>query len=247
MPPKTFICPICGETVSRKKSYLYNRETGERACRKHEETQERRTQFIEEEQVRAEKEKANEERREYEKRTHQIGSPEWEQRRDEHANCCWKCLKKGLKHREFFMRQLVAMEKVSQREGGRPIVPIPLGEQGVRDCKKVRSAMKDLSSDKELLYIGQWPIPAEKLDKTLDSIRKRFRQVAEFLRVVQLCANCCEKVGYKIEDLMPKLTAEQFESQILLGHMLHKAHEPMIKIKAALEIAAENKKAIREN
>jgi len=247
MPVKTVVCSICGETVSKRQTYLVDKKTGARACREHEETLEAKDKIALDAQIEAEKKQAHEDRREYEKRTQTFGSPEFFERSSEIQNNCWKCLVKGLKHEEFFMRQLVAMKKVSMREGGRTVLPIPFTEQGIIDCKKVHKAMADPLSDTSPIYIGNWPIPEEKEKETIQFIRKRFRVFAETLNMVQLCSECGDKIGYSIESLMPKFSPETFEKDLVDGAELHAAIEPLINLRALSEIKIENKISAQNN
>ncbi len=247
MPIKIIICAICGKEVSRRQSYLIDQKTGARACKEHEQTQQAKQQITETHHQEEIQRKQNEERKIQERRAHEFGTPEFNQRSNEIQNCCWKCLEPGLHHREFFMRRLIAMEKISQREGGRLVLPVPFNDKGLQDCKKVNSAMRDPISNKPLRYIGCWPIPQEKREETLSLIRLRFRPIAALSMMVQLCGECCEKVGYKVEDLMPRIDPDKFAEQMAFGELIHKNLESAIKLQAALEIEVENKESVRNN
>lgn len=205
MPPKTFTCAICGEQVSKRQSYLYDKVTGARACRTHEETQDKQEIFKAQEEARKAKEERTQQIRQREKRAHQFGTPEFYERSDEIRNGCWKCLGKGLHHREWYMRQLIAMKKVELKEGRKPL-PLAITKEGIQDIRKVNEAMKSpMRNGDRTLYLGQWPVPEDRLETTLNGIRKRFRETVEFFKYVQLCPQCAKKLGYSVSDLHPDL------------------------------------------
>ena len=217
MPPKTFTCAICKEQVSKRQSYLYDKKTGERACRKHQETQDRQEVFKAQEAAQKEKEEQNRQARLREKRAHQFGTEEFEQRTKEIQNHCWKCLKPGLHHREWWLRQIIAMKKVAVKEGRQPL-PFAFTKEGVNDIRKVHEAMKRPTLDGDVtLYLGQWYIAENRREQTLDGIRKRFRQGAEFFGYVQLCPACAQKLGYSVEELHPDLSDVPIEQLFKIG------------------------------
>lgn len=247
MPAKTFICAICQESVSKRKSYLYNKSTGERACRKHEETKQKKEQFAAEDIKQKEQEELNRQRRFKERQAHQIGTPEFDQRIKEIKQCCWKCLRQGLHHREFWMRQLIAMKKVEIKEE-RPVLPIPIGEAGVSDFNKVMKAMKSPKKDGEhLLYLGQWRVPNDKKQYTMDRIRSRFKDGVNFLGIVQLCPECGDKLGYSIEDFYPKAEDMDLKKMIAIGDIAHQILDPHVTAQAEIELDIEKENEISKN
>jgi hypothetical protein len=247
MPVKMFKCAVCEEQVSKRKSYLYNKATGERACRKHEETIKKQDEFAAQEEKRKEKEKRDQEIREREKKVHQFGTPEFDQRVKEIKQCCWKCLRQGLHHREFWMRQLIAMKKVEIKEE-RPVIPIPIGENGISDFKKVMEAMKSPKKDGEhLLYLGQWVVPPDKKEFTMDRIRKRFKDGVNFLGIVQLCPECGDKLGYSIEDFYPKVEDMDLKQMFVIGDLAHQILDPHVTTQAEIELDIEKENEISKN
>ena len=253
MPPKTFKCAICGEEVSKRKSFLYKKETGERACKTHEEAQQKKDQFDADRKAAELKKQQQEEHRKRERRAHEFGTSEWEKRHKETRDCCWKCLTPGLKHREWNLRLLVAMEKASQKLG-RQVLPMPLGDQGQEDVKAIREAMKDpYNEGKAPTYIGQWILKPERKEEVLRQIRKRFRDIADnpIVPMVQLCVDCGKKLGYKVEDQFEEKKEEydpdKFKKEMTLGLFIYEGIKTNLQNRAESELNLERENEIRKN
>lgn len=252
MPVKKVTCSTCKEEVSKRQTYLVDEKTGKRACKKHAETVEKKKQIDTARQVAQIEKKKAEEHRIREKRAHQMGTPEFDQRSKEVRKCCWKCLRQGLRHKEWHLRYLVALEKATKKKG-QPVFPLPLNEEGIEDVKRVQEAMGSPYKDREhVLYLGQWKLTPERVDKVLPQIRKRFREIAwnPLVPLVQLCLECAEKIGYKYEDQFeerPEPTSEQIKNQMIFGMMMHKQMQPGLERQAEIELDVEHENKVRRN
>jgi len=196
MPPKTYTCAICGEQVSKRKSYLYDEKTKKRACKSHQEAQDKANARRDEDKKRLDEAKKKKSRRPFEGSPGYI-DPKWQEKADETKNSCWKCLCKGLQHREFHMRLLVAMEKM-QLEGESPFPNLFDAEETRAHFKKIAEHMKNpmhIEDDRKTVCLSMYKIE----EKHLTQIRKRFQMAASLFGYVQLCPICAEKLDLKLE------------------------------------------------
>lgn len=108
MPAKTFPCSICGDSVSKRKSFLVNKETGARACRSHEETTEK-VEIIRQKEKDAQKEK---ERIAAEKKAEQDAKSAAMLRSILNRLQCHSCQAEGIKEQEYAQRALIYMRKL---------------------------------------------------------------------------------------------------------------------------------------
>lgn len=117
MPAKTYTCTICGETVTKPKSYAIG--DGKRACRTHEETQKAREEILEKKLAEAQEElrKALEKN---ERRQNELVF-----REHNPSQVCWCCGRIGVEQKAFFMAMLYEQEKYTLRTGKIPNPFIP--------------------------------------------------------------------------------------------------------------------------
>ena len=168
MPPKTFTCAVCGEQVTKPKSYALADNSGNRACRIHEEAQ----------VAKEERHQKEIERREFEQQKAAIQKNKQDCARNPMALRCACCLVEGLSQQEFYQRKLIANE-IADIQNGRPVLPW-----------EKESFVKGVSPEKPLLVTIE--IPKNKEHR----IQPSLRMILEFTgRHLPLCQKCINDIG----------------------------------------------------
>jgi hypothetical protein len=143
---KTFICAICGEEVSKPKSYSIG--DNKRACRTHEEAQSQA----------AEAQKQLEEQH-AKGRSRPKRKPPLEETMDLSPRC-FCCGEKGMRQDEFFLRILILGEQYKLTYGK------PLNPFDIEECKKAYSPLK---GQRCLLFVNYKPWMKKKLARYSDA------------------------------------------------------------------------------
>lgn len=148
MPPKNFTCNVCSKEVSKRKSYVVNEETGERACRTHEETQTAlKIKETKEKIRRLESEKADLQKKIARKRAEEAQSEEfWQQARKRLH--CQICGINGIREDEFNRRLLIAINKVEIKYGSYNIF---------EDNNKIRELFLAPGDDRNIVCLKFFP------------------------------------------------------------------------------------------
>ena len=167
---KTFICAICGEEVSKPKSYSIG--DNKRACRTHEEAQKQS------EVVQSKLEAQHAKGRERPKR-----NPLGDAKTFDLSPRCFCCHEKGVRQDEFFLSVLLLGEKYELTYGK------PLNPFDTEECKKAYSPLKGKLC---LCFVNYHPWMKMKLAK--DS-----RWAAEMLGSLLACPNCVQKHKFKTQ------------------------------------------------
>jgi hypothetical protein len=184
MPPATFTCAICGEQVSKPKSYALPNGGG-RACRIHEEAQAGHEQMI----------AADEQKKLKEQENFQKTKDRWKNR---HAPVstgptCFCCKVEGFHQQDFFMRKLLAM-RIKERQAATTTEPMNFFE--------MMGHVEGVSPDKPCLWIVK--MEEERLIMQLD-YHSRF--TVRMMGLAMLCNECRQKLG--LSDTIPDLNIDQ--------------------------------------
>jgi len=123
MPPKTVKCDICGEEVLKRQTLAI--ADGKRACRSHEETEDKATD--QQNKIKAEQQrklKALEKRKFPKSNNKFVFGPK-----------CSKCCKLGVRQQEFFLNILIAWQKY-EITYGKPLNPFD-PKENMKACSEL--------------------------------------------------------------------------------------------------------------
>lgn len=224
MPPKSVKCSICGEEVSKRKTYLVDPETGARACKTHEGVEQKKNQIRGQEEAR--KRRQESEARDLLPRDEPLDlKPK-----------CFACGKHGLVDVDWWERLIIARDKVRQVYG---MHGFNLGSEAARLYgKRLRQAMigpegEDWHANK----INRIPDDPDnpKMKKLFSAFNRDAKQAARFMGIFAVCDECMEKYGIEQRIEQPKVSLQHM---LLLGNLL----EPAIRDKARQEIRREAEK-----
>ena len=167
MPPKTFVCSICGKIVSKPKSYAL--VDGKRACREHEESQ-------------TDHKKLEEAKKKEIKSLEDIKNQrdEWRRKNNDFRSgpVCFCCYEDGMMAREFYSKILLSHE-VGEVLKGSPI-----------NIFKGEGIVRGVAPDKMLLTFVEIP------ERLVSRLYNRSTMDAARLMncVVPLCNKCIAKL-----------------------------------------------------
>lgn len=214
---KTFTCVICGEEVSKRKSFAF--ENG-RACKTHQEAADATQERLDKEQAdREAKAKAQE------KRSHErlFGRPQ--QQLGWCKKHCWICEKEGFAPEEVPMRMLIALEKQRQK-----------GDFNFFDVQ----AQREAAGFNEKTPLIDFKVETTELyDKLVAKCQKDMVPLLDMLRVARLCAECANKVGIDVKNTLQERAPKKVPNLKVLW-MIGAAYEESdlakdVKTVAALE------------
>jgi len=202
VPIKQVVCAVCGQTVNKAQTYF----TGKgRACKSHEGIKEKRDEL--QKAALAKTERA----REALVRKFQRPEPLPMDMKPH----CWICLTPGLRQQEFFLRVLVAMQKIELTNGG-PVNPFTLKEP--------------LVSEMCIFVVAKEKCPPAALSK----IHRDLRGMVDMFGFAALCGRCGTEHGI---ELLPKVEWEQLASA---GAAYEVFVKPVIKKIAVQEVTRDN-------
>jgi len=224
MPPQTFECCVCGETVSKRQSLDMGVDSsGEprRACKVHEEAKAHKTEKdIREERGRKLEKKKEEERQEYFHRS--SGSFE-----DAMKPKCWHCQKPGVKESEFFSRLMINMEKIRMLSKGSKNF---FDEQ----FNAAKMTHEEYASEVVLQLIDVRELEEWKLNQLIRDFAQK--QAAQFGGFALICVGCAKEFGVLRKPI--ELSSEQMSNWMVVAELMR----PDIKKQAAAEINCSNQK-----
>ena len=220
MPPKTFKCTICGEEVSRPKSYCIN-EKGDRACRTHQETQEQ-AQALQDKAIKEKKELEDYQKRKQERKQQRYTSPQ-----DPKTPRCMICNKKGLHQRDFHWRMLIASKKL-QTLGGEINI---FSSEYYKQLRKMMIS-PDATNDHELTCL--WIVQCNQDDKLYNKIHCQAKISAQILGAVMICPECVEKNNVELPQSND--TLDQFKKKLEMGMLLNELIKDDVKEIAKQEL-----------
>lgn len=174
--PKTIICSICGNEVTKRSTYAIG--DGKRACRHHE--------GVDEQAQRAQADL---------KVQQQAIADKWKKKRTWRSSelpafdpspKCFCCKTPGMRQQEFFLQMLVAGERY-EMETGQPLNPF--------DPEANKKAYSHLKGTVCLWYVAYDP----------DKMRLPYhsRMAAQIIGVTLLCQKCCDKFGIDPNPVKP--------------------------------------------
>ncbi len=174
---KVFTCAICGEQVTRPKSYAL--PDGSRACRSHQEAQDG---FKQREKIQ-ESTKAKE--RELQEKKQFLKTPEgWKERIDWPKCHCWTCGTQGMSPQDVKFRMLVGLEKTM----------LLFKPEDFLTGKFFEDLKSACGVDSPLwLYAVTENIKGKILNRT----KFEMRPVVSFAGYTQLCPKCAAELGMK--------------------------------------------------
>jgi hypothetical protein len=179
----SYICSICGEEVSKRKSLAYK---GGRACKTHSEVVEASQERLTAEQEQRERE-VERERRKHE-HTHKPFDFEAAQHKAQKNNewlekHCWRCGREGLSSREFAMRMLIGLEKRDL--------------QGDHELFNTERQRKAAGLEGKVFLALFRDVPHD--NKVYEYLKHRARMHADFLGAMMLCDSCAKRNGLDFE------------------------------------------------
>lgn len=222
MAATTYTCVICGETVSRRKSYSLGEGDGKRACRTHEEAQVARIQIAE-----AEKKRKEDEKNAAAKKSNERAE---KNRKFEFKPRCFICNQVGMRQDEFFTRWLIEQEKYELVTGK---APNPF------DPEEMSKALEALKGER-CLYFVRWAGKNKKKKvrfRTFQNIQMLEQMMGEAILLV--CPECVKEKGFKT------VTEERTEDVTLEGLVTYSAvyetvARPAVKAQARRELEERN-------
>lgn len=225
MPPKNVKCSICGEYVSKRKTYLVDPETGARACKTHEGVEQK-------------KDRLQEQYQEIKRRQARDMDPLPLRHHQEELDLrpkCFSCGKNGLVDADWWDRFIIAREKIMQTHG---IHGFNLGSDpnAARIYGKlIRKAM--IGPDGEEWHVNKINrIPDNqddpKMRKLFSTFSRDAKEAARFMGIFAVCDDCMEKYGIEHQ---PSKADVSLKHMFILGHIM----KPIIRDKALQEIRRE--------
>jgi hypothetical protein len=214
---KKLVCSICGEEVTKRQSYSMG--DGTRACKKHQEAQDKAQMLkCDLDKKKAKVKSAYEERREYMKREREVMREPFKVR-------CFMCHREGVRQDEFFTRMMIEKAKYKEIHGKspNPFLPTEMGE-----------ALQALKGTRVLWFVS-WEGENTKIKVSYD-----LYQMLQIMPTMLLCEECTRKKGFKtmFEQRMDKIPPESFLEELFeLGVKFEFFVEPIIDAIAIQEIA----------
>jgi len=195
MPVKMFTCEVCGEQVSKRKSYAHGEG---RACKTHEEAQESHKKSEEQRELNLKKRTG----RSKGDRPNSSNTP-----KPLMKPMCWTCGSNAIPLSEWARYQLVAMEKVNlQHKNINAMEMLRLQNEEAR-----KMLPEDVSVVVNIIHIKE----DKQLEKVLNRTRKRFRDAVKLGRGTCICSGCAKSIGIKWQD--ERLTEKAMENSAMLG------------------------------
>lgn len=187
---KTSQCVICGEEVTRRKSYSVGNG---RACRIHEEAQEKFKELTENAQRDKEARQAKKVKEKEHKRTLSL------------KPCCWICHSDGVRQDEFYMRWLIETTKYEIVEGSLNIF----------DPEEMKKAVGELKDERCLFYV-EWSGGNKKIGVPI-RVYELIQMSEQMFGTANLlvCQDCCDKKGFRrmIDQSVEKMTFDDLVKQ----------------------------------
>jgi len=228
MAAKTYKCVICGEQVSRRKSFKYMDTTDgteNRACRIHEEAQLKAQQL---EEGRREEKKAEQDKLAQKKQKR-------EQQRNETLDPCPRCYicgRKGMRQDAFYARWLIETTKYGIITGKQP---------NILDAKEMQKAVGALKGVRCLNFV-RWTGDNKKRTVNYKNYQF-FSQIEDLMGEAMLlvCQECCEKSGYETLSQEQMKKADNSFSDLVKKVAIYKTvGRPVIQSIAKQEMADNN-------
>lgn len=213
MPPKTVKCDICGEEVLKRQTLAIT--DGKRACRSHEETEDKAA-----DQQNKIKKRLKVLENKYKKR---FRSPDGIDSADpiKFTPKCFRCYKPGVRQQEFFLNILIAWQKYEITYGKR---------LNIFDPEENMKAYSELMGSRCLWFV--------KYDPEKIKLNYNQRMAAQITGIVLLCQPCCEATGI---DPRPAASDDMTSEELLrVGTILGVLMKPVIKEEAERQIRERN-------
>jgi len=207
MPPKTYICKICGEEVSKRQSYTYK---DGRACKTHpqaldsnENREEQETTRIKEEQKKTKK-----------KETQPFSSI---------GPKCWLCRCDGVRYQDVLLQMTISLEKVAMKAKA-------IGEK-INFLQMMDRARADAVQGNTVLVT--YKVPGNKVKEISKELGNGLGFFVRDLRVALFCHKCAKKFGLRMET--PKVNIDQMKNWAIVGELMKPELQRLAKNQIDLE------------
>jgi len=222
MPHKTYKCSVCGEQVSKRKSY--DDGNGGRACKIHKEVQAKADEK-KKSQLKGLREQANPKKKKRRYDDPEIGV-------DGNGNLiprCFCCNEEGLHQSDFHMRILVAMEKVNMMDD-----PPALFSKEYKEAIVELMKTPGVKSNYENNCL--WIVSTKECPSIKKDIDKMLRDIIDHALV---CTKCCKKHGHDPQE-KTKTSEANLDDMMRLGDMYKEKLQDRLSDIAKKEIESEN-------
>jgi hypothetical protein len=216
MPAKTVTCAICGEEVTKRQTYSIG--DGKRACKKHEETQEKATELRQaEKDAKADQRQKAEEKKKQRKR-----------KREAHMHPlkphCFLCHKEGMHQADYFYKVLLEQQKYEIVHGE---MPNPFDEAQVKASLEAMAGI-------DVLWFVNWSGKNTKI-----RIPFQLYQLMQIVPHMLVCDECCKKKGFvrAYDENVKDITYDQLVRHAVIFETYA---EPILKAQAQKELSQRN-------